>query len=878
MKKYLQRVEAAISEKNFPLWVFAAVGLIWMPQHWGLYVFSLVGFSLFYRYVKTNPGCLKDRHLLSRPEVQRTAVLALSGFVLYLLGNVFRLNEFDAPNAFSFGMLSLTVAPLLVYGTTAFNALRAWPKGISGSKKIEDLRKIQKWTNSTFTGFLTAFVFTMAAIAWWPLGIGTWLYGWLSASLHDANLLHATAKVITAVDKHGHGNLYTMAPAADLHLCNAALAICLIVFFWPQAVRLSAFLTSWFRRIDGRFSSGIQDTFVRTLHAPTTVLALKAKNSFAKNVGASLAWLVACYLMLFGLIGFSGGPVGNAINGWLKSCLADARIIKGPQVITKSFPESPYAKKYKLAKTHWPKLAFDGRPQYKPSEQIYASYLNGDGTISPEMRVFCAAIFALYGTVPFAVTGAILLPYARRRRIILNADGVFFPDGPFLTVGLRALRLWSDFSMVDLRRFGKSKNPKKGQLVISFHSGGKVKLDLSQLKDADLEKLLAVIDENALECKVSEDVLSLRTQLRGELRTCGELGGISSSQFQSTIFVPHQPGTWLPDGETRVVRLLATRPLACVYLVRTDGGKLAIAKQFFLADENDETNAMRKCFHREYELLGKIDHPAISKVLNVFDRDQSIYLLIEHADGVDLRTLVSQQGALSEEKVIEYAIQICDVMTYLHLQDPPIVHRDLTPDNLVLADDGTIRVIDFGAAHQFMEGITGTVIGKQCYISPEQLQGHAGARSDIYSMGGVMHFLLTGEEPMALTKCDPAKKADVTPELNGLIMSCTDFDENLRPESFAKLKEMLITAADLPVRQVIEKMREVVLSQVGPNSVMHQVFVAVPEVDAVAAETLTEHEKSATVEEANVVVADRDSETESDGVTISTKQLEEQPG
>ena len=95
-------------------------------------------------------------------------------------------------------------------------------------------------------------------------------------------------------------------------------------------------------------------------------------------------------------------------------------------------------------------------------------------------------------------------------------------------------------------------------------------------------------------------------------------------------------------------------------------------------------------------------------------------------------------------------------MIYLHGHDPVILHRDLTPDNIVVGEDGQMRLIDFGAARQFLDGITGTMIGKQCYMSPEQIRGQASPRSDVYAFGCTLNFLLTGAEPRALTQSSPA--------------------------------------------------------------------------------------------------------------------------
>ncbi len=178
-------------------------------------------------------------------------------------------------------------------------------------------------------------------------------------------------------------------------------------------------------------------------------------------------------------------------------------------------------------------------------------------------------------------------------------------------------------------------------------------------------------------------------------------------------------------------------------------------------------------------------------MLDQFDDAPSHYLVLEHCNGKDLRSFVAEHGARSENEVIGIAKQLCKIMIYLHSQSPAVLHRDLTPENVMRSDDGQIQLIDFGAAHQFLEGITGTVIGKQSYIAPEQLRGQASPRSDIYSFGCTLYFLLTGHDPRALSIAVPSSQVKVSHELDELISSLTEFEETERPQSFGDVLEEL---------------------------------------------------------------------------------------
>lgn len=886
MKKYLARIESAFGDKNFPLWVLATLAIFTMPARLVPITMTLVVTSLSYGYLKRNPGTLKDPNFWQRPELQRFGLLMLAWFLWTLFAQTYE--SVIEYRGIVLPPLFLTIfCPILAYSTALIQGLTLWPKNINVSKSDANaLRKIESWTHASIAGFQSAFIASAIAIAFCPFGPGSWLSGWLLASGVDANLPNMSLFLVKSIDIFGtyaHPKMIVhTAPSEHFtQIIQTSLALVLILSFWSKALNLSSFLALWLKKANGALHKNFVQTFLSAVRSEKTQIELKNSRSFSRNVSSSVSWLLCCYLALFGLFGFSGGPIGAAISGWMNASLFKAystnkkvapirelagnnpsnqgikpsethseniptleelqkiekarkpiaitegdkvRVVTvdGKPVIQKLINNSnagtaSVKKKNKLPKTLWyqsesPRTHYRRGKESKEVQQ----WINQNGVQAhPKLRIFLAAIIALYGTVPVAVMSAVFLPYLRRKRLTMSKDAILFPEGAIGFLGNKSLRLWSELASVELK-LDKAKEANQGKLTVRFRDKSKVELKLAEFPEQQLETFLSAIDENSPECVVSDEVLDLRRQLRtktGCRDSAQEISALTGEQFQSTIFQTHEPGTYLPDGETRVVRLLASRPLSCVYLARTSSGKLAISKQFFLAGNDEETDAMRKCLQREYELLGKIDHPAIAKVIDVFQRDESTYLLLEHVYGTDLRTLVTAQGARSEEQVYDWALQICSIMSYLHSLDQPIIHRDLTPDNLVLADDGTIRLIDFGAAQRFVEGITGTIIGKQCYVPPEQLQGHATTNSDIYSFAGVLHFLLTGEDPVALTQSDPSQKASVSEELSELVKLCSQFDESLRPESFARVSELLIEAREKPMKEAIRRFKETAIAQ-----------------------------------------------------------------
>jgi serine/threonine protein kinase len=142
--------------------------------------------------------------------------------------------------------------------------------------------------------------------------------------------------------------------------------------------------------------------------------------------------------------------------------------------------------------------------------------------------------------------------------------------------------------------------------------------------------------------------------------------------------------------------------------------------------------------------------------------------------------------------VLDWSQAIAGILLYLHGQTPAIIHRDLTPENLVLGEDNLIHLIDFGAANEFAATATGTLIGKQAYIAPEQFRGKPTPSSDIYALGATMYYLLTGQDPEALSTSNPCTvDTSISKEMGAFIARLTDIDTSKRPsDCLAVIQEL----------------------------------------------------------------------------------------
>lgn len=246
-------------------------------------------------------------------------------------------------------------------------------------------------------------------------------------------------------------------------------------------------------------------------------------------------------------------------------------------------------------------------------------------------------------------------------------------------------------------------------------------------------------------------------------------------RFRPAAFMPLEAGVTLREGSIKIARALASGGLSAVYLASTKQGKLVVLKESVIPEsyESELKEKAKEMFAREARLLMKLDFDKIVKVLDFFSEGGRSYLLLESVTGPDLRQYVKQHGKLRESLVLDLALQMADILIYLHSQEPPVIHRDFTPDNLVLQNDGKLVAIDFGAANEYIGNATGTFVGKHAYIAPEQFRGKASPQSDLYAMGGTLYYLLTGEDPVALSASNPAEKTAVSPALAKLVYDLT---------------------------------------------------------------------------------------------------------
>lgn len=191
----------------------------------------------------------------------------------------------------------------------------------------------------------------------------------------------------------------------------------------------------------------------------------------------------------------------------------------------------------------------------------------------------------------------------------------------------------------------------------------------------------------------------------------------------------------------------------------SESENLVIVKLLAVSPQTDWQEL--KLFEREAQVLANLNHPKIPQYIDYFSIDEQANsgliwfgLAQKYIPGDSLQEILDRKRKFYPPEVRSFAIQILEILIYLHELSPPVLHRDIKPSNLILGKDRKIYLVDFGAVQDKAkaEGVTFTVVGTNGYVPPEQLWGKAVPASDLYALGATLIHLLTGISPADLTQ------------------------------------------------------------------------------------------------------------------------------
>ncbi len=260
-------------------------------------------------------------------------------------------------------------------------------------------------------------------------------------------------------------------------------------------------------------------------------------------------------------------------------------------------------------------------------------------------------------------------------------------------------------------------------------------------------------------------------------------------------------GTPLQGGRYVVARVLGEGGMGTALLAtdkRTDN-KLVVIKEL-VSDNTDPSKFQEdvRNFKREVATLAHLDHPLISYVTDSFEEDSRYFMVQKYIEGENLEEHINRLNQpMKEREVLGYTSEVLDILDYLEQQTPPIVHRDIKPANIIIGSkDKRAHLVDFGIARadeaKNIKRKQTSALGTPGYAPPEQYQGNADPRSDLYALGATMHHLLTNRDPRDYPPFSyPSVRTinpQVSPETERLLTKAVNNDSTQRYQSAMAMK------------------------------------------------------------------------------------------
>ena len=265
----------------------------------------------------------------------------------------------------------------------------------------------------------------------------------------------------------------------------------------------------------------------------------------------------------------------------------------------------------------------------------------------------------------------------------------------------------------------------------------------------------------------------------------------------------------LIDGKYKILNEIGRGGMSTVYLAINEKANKPWAVKEVRKNGISNRELVKQSLMVEINLLKKLKHKGLPSIVDIIDQQDNYLIVMDYIEGITLENIMQEEGVQPQEKVVDWAIQLCDVLQYLHTRKPAIIYRDMKPSNIMLRSDGSVVLIDFGTAREFKERHVEdtTCLGTQGYAAPEQFggMGQTDERTDIYSLGATMYRLVTGHNPSEppyemypITQWNPR----LSTGLEGIIAKCTSKDPKSRYQSVQEVRYALEHYRDLDLDSI----------------------------------------------------------------------------
>jgi len=253
------------------------------------------------------------------------------------------------------------------------------------------------------------------------------------------------------------------------------------------------------------------------------------------------------------------------------------------------------------------------------------------------------------------------------------------------------------------------------------------------------------------------------------------------------------------DEKYEILRRIGEGGMSIVYLARNNRMNMQLAVKEIKNDGSKSAEVLLKGLEREANILKDVDHPVIPRIIDIVKHNGTICVVMDFIEGENLADKLKEVERFSQDKVIEWGLELASALEYLHSMNPPIIYRDMKPSNVMLKPDGGVKLIDFGTAktYDIENNADTTALGTRGYAAPEQFGDAQGrgiyktdARTDIYNLGATLYHMVTGKNPQEPPyEMVPIREVDpmLSTGLEQIILKCTKPNPNERYQSCSEL-------------------------------------------------------------------------------------------
>lgn len=267
------------------------------------------------------------------------------------------------------------------------------------------------------------------------------------------------------------------------------------------------------------------------------------------------------------------------------------------------------------------------------------------------------------------------------------------------------------------------------------------------------------------------------------------------------------------DGKYRILSVIGQGGMSTVYLAVHERLKQKWAVKEISMEYCENYEMISRKLIVEADILKRLDHPGLPKIVDIIEKKDAIWMVMEFIEGKTLKEILNERGRIEEKEILIWGKQLCEVLSYLHSKKPSIIYRDLKPENIILKKTGRLVLIDFGTAREYCYKNTACdamYLGTKGYAAPEQYggMGQTDARTDIYCLGVTLYSLLTGYNPEKPPyKIYPEKYwgEHISLEMKSLLLKCIQSEPEKR---YQNCRELAYALSQIDYKKQKEKENE----------------------------------------------------------------------